>query len=148
MQMASDSVLTWAVGAGCAVLSAALSGAVRALMGRGEFLSLASAAIKSNFGLASDAGLRSAVGLFTDVPGYFAANGRVFVNGRRFMGAALVNAWKNAPVEQTTGVIGTAVGTFGAGTPTGYAPEHAPVGGWAPDTLASQVNAVIDRLFR
>jgi hypothetical protein len=83
-----------------------------------------------------------------DGAGYFASNGRVFAGAWRFIPAAIKNAWKEAPVDQAVGLVGNALGTFGAGTPIGYAPKNAPVGGWGTDTWGSKLGKVVDNLYR
>lgn len=148
IQCAVDAALTWLVGVACAGLGSVLKGALARLMGNGAFTSVAWSAFKGNFSFSSELGLRSAGDLMNDGAGFFASNGRLFVDGWRAMPAALANAWKNAPADQALGVVGTAVGTFGLGTPIGYAPEHAPVGGYAPSTVASKVGGWVDGLFR
>jgi hypothetical protein len=145
IQMAMDLALTWLVGLACAGLTAGISGIIGKIMGKGAFGALASASFRSSFSLG---GVSSAAGLMRDGAGYFASNGRLFVDGWRFVPAALATAWRDAPADQVVGLVGTAVGTFGLGTPIGYAPENAPVGGWGPQTLGSRLGSIVDGLFR
>jgi hypothetical protein len=147
VQMVVDMALTWAVGAVCAVVTGAISGLI-ASGGRSGVMAAMRSAIGSNFGLSSSAGLRSAAGLMNDGAGYFASNGRLFVNGWRAMPPALANAWRNAPVDQVMGIAGSMLSTFGLGTPVGYAPEYAPVGGSKPTSASSRANRWIDGLWR
>ena len=153
IQLLADSALTWLVGVACAGFSAGLSGLVGKLMGKGAFGTLAWAAFKGSFslgGIVDNVAIRSAAGLMNDGAGYFASNGRLFVDGWRFIPAALATAWRDAPVDQAVGLAGTALGTFGLGTPIGYAPKDAPVGGWNPDnpTLGGKLGNAINGLFR
>ena len=146
VQMAVDMALTWLVGAACAVLTAGLSGLLGKVLGKGSFLGGTWSALKGNFRLAGVG--RSAAALMNDGAGYFASNGRVFVEAWRFVPAAIASAWKSAPADQVIGLVGTGVGTFGLGTPIGYAPKDAPVGGWGEHTLGTKVGNWVNGLFR
>jgi hypothetical protein len=151
IQMLFDSALTWVVSGACALLTAGIGGAIGKIMGKGTFMAIAGAALKGSASLGAtveNTAIRSAAGVMNDGAGYFASNGRLFVEGWRFMPAALASAWKAAPADQIVGLIGTAAGTFYAGTPIGYAPEHARVSGYAPDTPASKAGNWINELFR
>ena len=148
VQWLVDLALTWLVGLVSAGLSAALKGLVTKLMGNGAFMSVAWSAFKGNFTFTSAAGVRSAMGLMRDGAGFFASSGRLFVDGWRAIPAALANSWKDAPVDQTVGLVGTAAGTFGLGTPIGYAPKDAPVGGYGDNTVSTGVGKWVDSLFR
>ena len=140
IQMAMDMVLTWLVGFACAGLTAGLSGLIGKIMGKGAFGALFAASFKSSFSLA---GVTRTAGA-----GFFAANGRQFISGWRAIPSALASAWRTAPADQAVGLAGTAFGTFGLGTPIGYAPQNAPVGGWGPNTAATRLGTIVDGLFR
>lgn len=153
IQMAADMLLTWVVGLACAGLSAGLSGIIGKILGKGSLGALTAAAFRSSFSLGGEVGgtaIRSAAGLMNDGAGYFASNGRLFVDGWRFIPAAFADAWRSAPADQIVGLVGTAVGTFGLGTPIGWAPKDAPVGGWSPTapSVAGKVGNWINDLFR
>lgn len=83
-----------------------------------------------------------------DGAGFFASNGRLFVDGWRAMGPALATTWARSRPDMALNVVGAAISTFGFGTPIGYAPEYAPVGGYKPTSLGSRGGAWIDGLFR
>lgn len=146
IQMGVDMALTWLVGAACAGLTAGLSGLLGKVLGKSSFLGGAWSALKGNLRLAGIGS--SAAALMNDGAGYFASNGRVFVNAWRFVPAAIANAWKSAPADQVIGLVGTGVGTFGLGTPIGYAPKNAPVGGWGDNTAGTKLGNWVNGLFR
>jgi hypothetical protein len=153
IQMVADMLLTWIVGLACAGITAGLSGIVGSLLGKGSFGALTSAAFRSSFSLGGTVGgtaIRSAAGLMNDGAGYFASNGRLFVDAWRFIPSALATAWRTAPADQVIGLVGTAIGTFAIGTPVGWAPQNAPVGGWNPDqpSLGGKLGTLINGLFR
>jgi hypothetical protein len=143
-----DAGLTWAVGFSCVVLGAALKAALSRLMSSRAFTATAINALKGGFSFRSEAGVRGAKGLMNDGAGFFASNGRVFVDGWRAMPKAVANAWKSARTDQVLGVTSSTFGTFGLGTPIGYAPAHAPVGGYAKGTVAYHFGNWVDGLFR
>jgi hypothetical protein len=147
LHMLADMALTWAVGAVAAVLSGAIQGLLSSL-GKGGVMRAMGQAIASNFSIASDAGVKSAAGLMADGAGYFASNGRVFVEGWKFMPQALSNWFKSAPANQVVGLAASLGSTFGPGTPIGYAPINAPVGGAAPTSISSKLSTAIDNLFQ
>lgn len=142
IQMAMDMALTWLVGLACAGLTAGLSGLIGKIMGKGAFGALAASSFRSSFSMGG------AASIMRDGAGYFASNGRLFVDGWRAVPAALASAWRNAPADQVVGLAGTAFGTFGLGTPIGYAPQSAPVGGWGPNTVGTKLGTIVDGLFR
>jgi hypothetical protein len=137
-QMVADSALTWLVG----VASIAVSGVLKALCSSGIVTS-----IMGGFAWKSEKGLSSAAGLMADGAGWFASNGRLFVDGWKFMPAALATAWETGRTDLVTGAIGQAFG-IGVGTPIGYAPYLAPVGGAAPGTANYGLTSFIDKLFQ
>ncbi len=134
MQMFMDAVVTWLVGLGCAALSVVLSGVIGKLLGRAA-LSDILGGFKGIFNLGGQSNAVSRA-VISD----YALSGRAFVEGWRAIPGALASAWKQAPVEQIVGPVTGLLGTFGAGTPIGYAPKDAKVGGWNPDPH-STVNA-------
>jgi hypothetical protein len=142
VQMVVDLALTWAVGLVCAGITSGLSAGIGRLMGREGFLRATAAAFKSNFVV------NSARTVMSDGAGYFASNGRVFVDGWRAMLPAARAAWGNAPVDQVLNVVGAGISTFGLGTPIGYAPEYAPVGGTKSTSVGSRASRWVDGLFR
>jgi hypothetical protein len=132
LQMIADMALTWGVGAICSWAGGKLTKGILSLLGRS----------------ATMAAVGTATGLMNDGAGYFASNGRLFVDAWKFMPTAAAYAFKNAPIDQAVGLVGTAIGTFGLGTPIGYAPANAPVGGSAPSTLNSRLSQAIDNMFQ
>jgi hypothetical protein len=155
IQMGVDLLISWAVGAICAVLTGAIKGLISGLTKGGVFAAIGSA-IKGNFdfGFTTQAGLTSAKGLFNDGAGYFASNGRLFVDAWKALPTSAAWAWKNAPVDQTLNIVGGALSTFGLGTPTGYSPQYTPVGGGDHNVVTGGPSAGtaagnwVDGLFR
>jgi hypothetical protein len=149
-QMIADALVTWAVGAFCAAFSAALSG----LLGKSfvsTFLESLRGGSERLGGVVDGVAIRSAQGLMADGAGFFASNGRLFVDGWRSVPAALATVWRSAPADQVAGLAGTALGAFGLGTPIGYAPKNAPIGGWNPapnSTFNSTYSSWIDGWHR
>jgi len=147
MQMIMDAAVTWLVGLGCAALSSVLTGVIGKILGRG-FLSEAAGAFRGSF-LFGGSGVSSAVR--SAVSSDFAMSGRAFVDGWRAIPGALASAWRQAPVDMIVGPVSSLIGTFGAGTPIGYAPKNAPVGGWNPDphsTANARYSSWIDSWHR
>jgi len=144
MQMIMDALVTWLVGLGCAALSSVLSGVIGKLLGTGA-LSDIWGAFKGSF-LLGGSGVSGAVrgAVMAD----YALSGRAFVEGWRAIPGALASAWRQAPVDQIVGPITSLLGTFGPGTPIGYAPKNAPVGGWGPTTASSGYSGWIDNWHR
>ncbi len=92
--------------------------------------------------------IRSAAGLMNDGAGYFASNGRLFVEAGRFIAPATATAWRDASPAVISGLTTTGLADFTAGTPIGYAPQNAPVGGWGTNTVASKLGTAINNLYR
>jgi hypothetical protein len=51
-------------------------------------------------------------------------------------------------ITSTIGIGTTLGGIYGIGTPVGYAPENAPVGGYGPSSVSSKGSTIINDLFR
>jgi hypothetical protein len=141
VQMAFDMAATWAVGGICAGLGALMSGAIAAVMGKGAVAAMG-ASLKGAFSLGG------ASTIMADGAGRLLSNGRLFVEGWRFMLAAGKNAFVNDAPGMATGIAGTLVGIYGIGTPVGFAPEGAPIGGYGDNSVATHANKIIDGLFR
>ncbi|HEX2660031.1 MAG TPA: hypothetical protein VHU40_17225 [Polyangia bacterium] len=141
VQMLFDMALTWLVGCACAGLSALMSGAIAAVMGKGALAAMGSS-MRSAFSLGG------ASQIMSDGAGALLSNGRLFVDGWRAMLAAGKNAFVNDAPGMATGIVSTLTGIYGIGTPVGFAPEGAPVGGWGPNSVASKIGGAINNLFR
>jgi hypothetical protein len=141
VQMLFDSVLTWVVGLACAEIGAVLSGVVGQVMGQNGLLAMGAAFNDAK-------AIKTASSIMSDGAGYFASNGRLFVEGWKFTCTAAKYAFKNDATGMTIGIGTTLEGIYGIGTPVGYAPRDAPVGGYAPSSPSSKTSTIIDGLFR
>jgi hypothetical protein len=130
MQMILDMLVTWLVGLGCAAASAVLSGLVGKLLGRAA-LSDILGNLKGIFNLGGQSNAVSRA----IIPSY--VSGRAFVEGWRAIPGALASAWRQTPVDLLVGPITGIITTFTVGTPIGYAPKNAPIGGWNPEPGAT-----------
>jgi hypothetical protein len=142
MQMFMDAVVTWLVGLGCAALSVVLSGVIGKLLGRAA-LSDILGGFKGIFNLGGQSNAVSRAVLSN-----YALSGRAFIESGRAIPGAIASAWKQTPVDLLVGPITSVLGTFGAGTPIGYAPKDAKVGGWNPDphsTVNAKYSSWIDK---
>lgn len=151
IQLAADLAITWILGLGCAMAGSLMAGVIGKVMGKGLLGSLIADAWKGNtsFGnMVEGEAIRSAAGLMNDGAGYFASNGRLFVDAGRFIAPATATAWRDASPSLISGLTTTGLADFKAGTPIGYAPKDAPVGGWGPDSLGSKLGNAINNLYR
>jgi hypothetical protein len=135
LQLVADSFLTWFVGMVCSGLGSAVS----------DLLSGEANQVLKNLGKLF--GFDTAKVLMSDGAGFFASSGRLFVDGWGAVLPAAVNAFKNGTPTMVGNVLGAAVSTFGLGTPIGYAPQNAPVGGEAPGTANFWASSKINKLF-
>jgi hypothetical protein len=142
MQMIADAITTWVVGAFCAALSVVLSGVVGKLLGKAA-LSDILGGLKGILGLGGQS-LAVSSAVISD----YALSGRAFVESARAIPGAIVSAFRQAPVDQIVGPITSIITTVFVGTPIGYAPENAPVGGMAPTTVSSKYSDWINKWHR